>query len=100
MAERPIEQLTLREMFTNAESLVRDLEDHLQKSFHPKSRAVVELVRSHNIPSERDAIPDSTIRQQVAELHSSDDYSETLIKELDQYLTAIEDRSREAISGK
>jgi hypothetical protein len=100
MAERPIEQLTLREMFTNAESLIRDLKDHLQKSFHPKSRAVEQVVRSYNIPSERDAIPDSTIRHHVAEMLGSDDYSESLIKKLDQYLEAIESRSREAISSK
>ena len=100
MAERPIEQLTLREMFTNAESLIRDLQDHLQNSFHPKSRAAQELVRSHNIPSERDAISDSTVRHHVAELLGSDDYSETLIKKLDHYLAAIEERSREAIHNK
>jgi len=100
MAERPIEQLTLREMFTNAESLIRDLEDHLQKSFHPKSRAAHELVRSHNIPAARDAIPDSVVRHHVATLLSSDDYSESLLNKLDLYLTAIEERSHAAISGK
>jgi len=100
MADRSIEQLTLREMFTNAESLIRDLEDHLQNSFHPKSSAVEEKVRSHSIPSERDVIPDSTIRYHVAELLGSDDYSQLLIKKLDQYLAAIDERSRQAINTK
>lgn len=100
MAERPIEQLTLREIFTNAESLIRDLQDHLQNSFQPKSRAVEDLVRSHNIASERDAIADSTVRHHVAEMLGSDDYSETLIRKLDQYLAAIEERAREAIHSK
>lgn len=100
MAERPIEELTLREMFTNAESLIRDLADHLQNSFHPKSRAVDDLVRSHNIPAERDAIPDGAVRNHVAALLSSDDYSESLIQKLEQYFTAIEERSQAAISAK
>ncbi|MBI3865445.1 MAG: hypothetical protein HY290_26515, partial [Planctomycetia bacterium] len=99
-AERPIDQLTLREMLTNAESLIRDLDDHLQKSFQPKSHAVEELVRSHNIPAERDAIPDSVVRHHVAALLSSHDYSETLIEKFDKYLTAIQERSQGAISGK
>ncbi|MBS0264532.1 MAG: hypothetical protein JSS02_21540 [Planctomycetes bacterium] len=100
MSERPISDLTLREMFTNAETLIRDLQDHLKNSFHPKSRSVEDLVQTHHIPAERDAVPDSTVRQQMKELLSSDDYSETLLKKLDQYLTAIEERSREAIANK
>lgn len=100
MAERSIEQLTLREMFTNAELLVRDLVEHLNKSFHPKSLALGELVRSYNVPEERDAISDGAIRTQVSTVLSSDDYSQALFQKLDRYLQAIEDRSQAAISGK
>ena len=100
MAERSIEQQTLREMFTNAESLIRDLEDHLQKAFHPKTLAAAEAVKSHNIPAERDEIPDSVIRHHIAALLGSDDYSESMIKKLDQCLAAIENRSQEAIKSK
>jgi hypothetical protein len=100
MAMRPIEQLTLREMFTSAESLIRDLVEHLDKSFHPRLRALGELVRSPHIPDERDAIPDSSVRTHVSTLLSSDDYSQAFFEKLDRYLQAIEDRSREAIGGK
>ena len=100
MAERPIEQLTLREMFTNAELLVRDLIEHLDKSFHPKSRVLGELVRSYNVPAERDAIPDGAIRTHMITLLGSDDYSQAFFQKLDRYLQAIEDRSPRAISGK
>jgi hypothetical protein len=100
MAERPIEELTLREMFTNSESLVRDFIEHLNKSFHPKARALGELVRSYNIPAERDAIPDGSVRAHVSTLLASDDYSQAFFQKLDQYLQAIEERSQVAISGK
>jgi hypothetical protein len=100
MAERPIDQLTLREMFTNAESLLRDLVEHLDKSFHPKSRTLDELVRSYNVPDERDAISDAAIRTQVSTLLSSDDYSQAFFQKLERYLEAIADRSQIAISGK
>jgi len=100
MTERPISDQTLRDMFTNAESLIRDLLDHLKNSFHPKSRALADLVKSHSMPADRDAIPDSTVRQHVSEMLSSDDYSATLLKKLNQYLIAIEERSTEAIKTK
>jgi hypothetical protein len=100
MAERPIDQLTLREMFTNAESLLRDLIEHLDKSFHPKSRALGELVRSFNVPDERDAISDGAIRTQASTLLGSDDYSQAFFQKLDRYLQAISERSQLAISGK
>ena len=100
MAERPIEQLTLREMFTSAELLIRDLIEHLDKSFHPRSRDLGELVRSYNVADERDAIPDGAIRTQVTTLLDSDNYSQAFFQKLDRYLQAIEDRSQGAISGK
>lgn len=100
MAERPIEQLTLREMFANAEWLIRDLTEHLRQSFHPKSRELIELVRTFNVPAERDAIADGVVRSQVAALLASDEYSQVLFQKLDRYLAAIEERSQTAISAK
>jgi hypothetical protein len=100
MAERPVDDLTLRELFTNAEWVIRDLADHLRQSFHPKSQALDELVRSYQIPEERDAIADTAVRTRAAALFSSDDYSQTMFEKLDRYLTAIDERSHTAISGK
>ena len=100
MAERPIEHLTLREMFTNAESIIRDLVEHLDKSFHPRLRALGDLVRSYSVPDERDAIPDSSIRTHASNLLSSDDYSQAFFQKLDRHLQAIEERSHEAIAAK
>jgi hypothetical protein len=100
MAEHPIDQLTLRDLFTNAEWLIRDLTEHLRQSFHPKSQALDELVRSFQVPEERDAIADTAVRTQTAALLESDEYSQTLFEKLDRYLTAIDERSHAAISGK
>ena len=99
MTERPIEQLTLRDMFTNAEWLLRDVVAHLNQAFRPKSRAVIELVQVR-LPEERDAIPDSTVRSQMATLLASDDYSQKLFQKLDSYLAAIDERAQGAITTK
>lgn len=100
MAERPIEQLTLRDMFTQAEWVLRDLSAHLNQSFRPKSRAVLELTRSFQIPEELGSLPDSTVRTQVAALLGSDDYSQKLFQKLDDYLNAIEERAAAAVNAK
>jgi hypothetical protein len=100
MAERPIEQLSLRDLFSNAEWLIRDLTEHIRQSFQTKARALSELVQPEKTPAERDAITDAAVRTQAAELLKSDDYSQTLMEKLDRYLTAIDDRSQDALSGK
>lgn len=100
MAERPIDQLTLREMFTNAEGLIRDLSGHLKQSFQYKLRVLDDVVKSYKVAAERDAIPDATLRTNAAALLSSDDYSQVLFQKLNHYLTAIEERSQAAISSK
>jgi hypothetical protein len=40
------------------------------------------------------------VRTQAATVLGSDDYSQTLIDKLDRHLTAIDERSQAAISGK
>jgi hypothetical protein len=59
-----------------------------------------EAVREYNIPDERDAISDASIRNLVTTLLGSDDYSQAFFQKLDRYLQAIENRSREAIGVK
>jgi hypothetical protein len=100
MADRPIEQLTLRDIFSETEWLIRELSEHLKQSFHPKTRSLGELVRSYKIPDERNLIADSAVRTKAAALIANDDYSQTLIQKLDRCLTAIEERSQEALSSK
>jgi hypothetical protein len=100
MADRPIDQLSLRDLFTNAEWLIRDLSEHLKRSFQPKSQALAELVSPDITPEQREAIADTAVRSQAAALLTSDDYSQTLLDKLDRYLTGIDERSQAAISGK
>jgi t-SNARE complex subunit (syntaxin) len=100
VAERPIDQLSLRDMFSNAEWLIRDLTEHLRQSFQTRARALDDLVRLDKTPAERDAITDTAVRAQAADLLKSDDYSQTLFEKLDRYLTAIDDRSHDALTGR
>src|SRR4029077_9076813 len=100
MADGPIDELTLRDMFSNAEWLIRDLTEHLKQSFQPHSQALDVLVRSYRNAEERDAIADTAVRTHAAALLESDDYSQKLMQKLDRYLIAIEERSQAAIGAK
>jgi len=97
MAERRIEELSLREMLLNAEQLVREIVEHLEQSVLPKLRGADELVRSYNNPAERNEIADTTVRNTVAILLESDDFSKTLFERLEKYLTAIEHEAKQAV---
>ncbi|HTI50812.1 MAG TPA: hypothetical protein VL475_07670 [Planctomycetaceae bacterium] len=98
MDERPIEQLTLRELFGGSERLVRELTEHLEQSFLPRLRAADDLVRSYNKPAERNEIPDTTVRSRIAALLGSDDFSQRLFTRLERHLTAIDDGAKRAVS--
>lgn len=77
--------------------LVRELIEHLEQSFHPKLRALEEVVRSHKTPEERNQIGDSTVRNQVASVLESDDFSQKLLQRLDGCLEAIHKGSQQAL---
>lgn len=97
MDERPIEQLTLRDLFGNAEWLVRETIEHLERSFLPRIQSTEDVVRSYNIPSERQEVPDSTVRSRTAALLASDDYSQRMFSRLERHLAAIDERAMRAL---
>ena len=100
MGDKPLEQMTLREMFVSAESLIRDVEDHLAKSFIPKLQDARELIDPAANAGDPEAILDNTVRQHNSELLESDDYSQSLLEKLLHSLNAIDLRSQEAINSK
>jgi len=95
--DRPVEQLTLRELFSNAEWLSRELNEHLEQAFLPRLRAVEDVVKSYANPAERDEIADSSVRSRMAALIGSDDYSQKLISRLERHLLAIEEGAQRAV---
>ncbi|MGQ0637686.1 MAG: hypothetical protein ACT4QC_24170 [Planctomycetaceae bacterium] len=97
MSQRPIEQLTLRELLISAEMLIRELSEHLELSFQPRIRAGEETVRGYERASEREEVADSTVRSRTAALLTSDDFSQQLLGRLEQHLAAIGERAEKAI---
>lgn len=90
MAERSINQLTLRELFKGAERLTRELTEHIEQGFTPQARALSRLVTPTPGDPEYDEIEDLTIRNHVRQVLNSEDFTNRLHDKLAEYYAAIE----------
>lgn len=89
MAERRADQLTLRELFTNAERLARELFEHLEKGVLPKIQNLDQLTKCTEDQTD-ESVPDVSVRRAAAELLGSDEFSQKLLEKMDEYLSAID----------
>lgn len=90
MAERSIEQLTLVDKFREADQLARALIDHLDRGFLPKVRDLERLVRPNPHNAGYQDVSDLRVRNYVANVISSDDFTSQNCRKLDQYIQAID----------
>ena len=98
MAEQPLEQLTLRETLVISEQLARELMLHLEQGFAPKVKALQELIASAEPSEGVSSVPDVTVRNQVATVLQSDDFSQALFKKVARYLESIDQGVNRALS--
>ncbi len=85
-----MEQLTLREMFKDAERLTRDLVEHLDQGFFPKAHQLQRLVRPTDTEAYDSRVEDVTVRNHVLRVLESEDYTEQRYEKLQQYYHAID----------
>ena len=78
-------ELPLREKFTNAERLTRELIDHLEQGFLPKIQQLRRVCRK----DEEDGVTDKSVRHQCLQLIGSDEFTEKLSGELRELLDGI-----------
>jgi len=90
MADRAIDQMTIREVLSATELLVRELSEHLQQSFLPKVKELNRSVRSYAKPDERALIADSTVRIQSRNVLDSDAFSQKLFAKLQEHLAGCD----------
>ncbi|MCC7423989.1 MAG: hypothetical protein IT428_27305 [Planctomycetaceae bacterium] len=99
MQERPVDQYTVREMFTEAERLARELSDHLEKGFVPKVGALARIVRPPKAGEESPLIEDGVVRTHSAQVLESDQFTEKLYDRLHSFCEAVEKNMDRIISG-
>ena len=92
MVERPVQQLTLREMLIEGERLCRELIEHLDQGFIPKCHELSRLVRPINgEPPDIRVLEDVTVRTQAARILESETFTETIFEKLSVYCRAIDE---------
>ncbi len=99
MAERRPENLTLRELFVNSDRFARDLIEHLEQGFIPKTDTLINLVRPTQDGTPAANVKDITIRNQVASLLESENFTEQLSSKLKKYFDIIENSTSKIIDG-
>src|SRR5579863_4879366 len=91
VAERPVQQLTLREMLIEAERLCREVAEHLDQGFIPRCHELSRLVRPINgEPPDVRALEDVTVRTQAARILESETFTEAIFEKLCVYCSAID----------
>jgi hypothetical protein len=90
VADPAIENRPLRELFTQAERLSRELIDHLENGFLPKTDSLYRLVEPDGDSPVQEDVEDVTVRNQARVVLESEEFTNKLYKETAQYLTAID----------
>ena len=87
MAERPISQQTLREQFTHAEQLTKELIDHLEHNLLPKINDLRKLV-SAELKGES-VNEDITVRNHASKVLESLSFTDDVGDKMTAYFTSI-----------
>ena len=90
MSEQSIKQLPLRDLFIEAERLSRELSDHLDQGFLPKSHYLRRITRPSSLSPGENFVKDVTIRHHAAQVLDSEQFTSNLYEKLSQYLEVID----------
>ncbi len=96
---RPVDQYTLREKFTEAELLTRELYDHVEKGFVPKVHALGRLVRPPREGMNELPVEDQLIRTSTAQILENDQFTERLSHRLMDFCRSIDSNIDRVLSG-
>ena len=88
MAERPISQQSLREQFTRAEQLVKELTDHLEHSLLPKILDLKKLIQT-DLNGEA-VVEDISVRNHAASVLESARFADEVSDKMTPYFTSIQ----------
>jgi hypothetical protein len=88
--DRRPEQSTLRELFSTTERLIRELDEHLEQGFIPKAQQANDLVRPTPSGLPAANLEDITVRNHVAGILESENFTDQLYTNLERYFAAID----------
>ncbi len=90
MAKVTLDEIPLRELFTEAERLTRELIDHIDLGFLPKIKNLNRLCQEDAGNYELPEIEDITIRNHASQVLESEQFTAQFYQETERYLIAID----------
>ena len=96
MAERPVSQQTLREQFTHAEQLTKELVDHLEHNLLPKIHDLKKLVQTE-LKGEA-VVEDITVLNHAVHVLESARFADEISDKMSDYFTSIKQSVARIIS--
>ena len=90
MPKPTIDHLPLRELFTGAERMTRDLIDHIERGFLPKCGRLNEICQPSSEQSSEEEIGDITIRNHATQVLNSEEFTHEFYGNTHTYLVAID----------
>jgi len=96
----PTIQRTLREKIREAERVTRELREHLELNFAPKSHELKKMCRSPDDRPDAEHFADVTIRSQCSQVIQSDRFTAGLDDQAEDLYAAIVVEVEEIASGK
>lgn len=87
---QPIESMTLRAKLNEADRVIRELVHHIEHGYIPKAHLLRRNARKGNDPKEQHDITDVTIRSTVEKTLDSDDFTQQLCHQLEEYLSSVD----------
>ncbi len=99
MAERRADDMPLRDVFTEAERLARELIDHLENGFLPKASGLRDLVGVTDQGVGADDVHDVTVRNHAAQLLDRARFANGLYERFDECVETIGRKVARITSG-
>lgn len=99
LAERSVENMSLREMLRDAERLCRDLADHLDRGFAHKAQALGRLLRSDASGDWNEGVTDRSVYDSADLVLSSHAFTERILRRIRELLRGIDSSVTGITSG-
>ncbi len=105
MPRADLDDLTLRDKFKEASLVARELTEHVERNLLPRTKQLGRLVRPKSNSSKdyeldpEAGIEDITVRNEVARVLESENYSDELFQAVRAYLESIDQEIDQILMG-
>ncbi len=93
------QHMTLRDKLTEIDRLSRELNEHIEHGFIPKTRELSRIARKGRNGEEETGITDRTIRDCASQVIASERFTEDIYNSLSRLLVSVDEELTRMING-